>query len=115
LGSEADPRALTSDFFNLNASADLDEDTLKKMADMTGGQYFRATDTESLNAIYRKINELETVHHEEATIRPQKDYYSWCVGVALLLAFYWLSLKAQVLAKGLAFLQSRDEVPGYDQ
>ncbi|CAM2747346.1 VWA domain-containing protein [Legionella worsleiensis] len=94
LGAEADPRALNMDFFNQNITADLDEDTLKKMADMTGGQYFRATDTESLQSIYQTINQLETVKHDMTSVRPQKDYYPWFVGLALLFAFYWLSRKA---------------------
>ncbi|MAB83202.1 MAG: aerotolerance regulator BatA [Phycisphaerae bacterium] len=38
----------------------LDEETLREIAELTGGQYFRATDTESLQAIYQRINELET-------------------------------------------------------
>jgi Ca-activated chloride channel family protein len=37
----------------------IDEDTLTKIADTTGGKYFRATDTESLAAIYRAIDQLE--------------------------------------------------------
>ncbi len=37
----------------------LDEKTLKAVADQTGGQYFRARDTESLQEIYARINELE--------------------------------------------------------
>ncbi len=39
---------------------DLDEDTLKKVAADTGGQYFRATDTGSLEKVYDAINQLET-------------------------------------------------------
>lgn len=90
LGSEADPRALASGFILANGSADLDEDSLKQIAQMTGGRYFRATDTESLNSIYKTIHELETVSQEQATIRPQKEYYPWFVGLALFLSFYWL-------------------------
>lgn len=92
LGSESDPGALGPDawFNNINGAADLDEETLKKMAKLTGGRYFRATDTESLQAIYQMINQLETTQQEQATIRPQKDYYPWCVGMALCLSFYWL-------------------------
>ena len=37
----------------------IDEDTLQKIASTTGGKYFRATDTESLAAIYREIDQLE--------------------------------------------------------
>jgi Ca-activated chloride channel family protein len=97
LGSEADPRALTNDFITVNASADLDEDTLKKMAEMTGGRYFRATDTESLHSIYQTINELETATQEKATIRPQKEYYPWFVGLALVLCFFWMAGKAELV------------------
>lgn len=40
--------------------ADLDEEMLTQMAEMTGGQYFRATDEEALGAILQRIDELET-------------------------------------------------------
>jgi len=39
---------------------DLDEATLKQIAEMTGGQYFRATSPEALSSIYEKISEMET-------------------------------------------------------
>ncbi len=109
LGSEADPRALTNDFFNMNASADLDEDTLTKIADMTDGRYFRATDAESLNSIYQTINQLETVKQEQATARPQKEYYFWFVGLALLLSFFWLGRKVNV-ALNMRFFQAKEEL-----
>lgn len=38
----------------------IDEETLKNIANKTGGQYFRATDNNSLKEIYEEINELET-------------------------------------------------------
>ena len=37
----------------------IDEDTLKKIANQTGGQYFRATDSDSLKQIYAQIDSLE--------------------------------------------------------
>lgn len=37
----------------------LDEETLKKVASVTGGQYFRATDADTLRRIYQKIDEME--------------------------------------------------------
>ncbi len=44
----------------IRAKVDIDEDTLKKVAEMTGAQYFRATDTKSLTNIYKEINSMET-------------------------------------------------------
>jgi Ca-activated chloride channel family protein len=43
---------------------DLDEDTLQSIADATGGFYFRATDIESLERVYQRIDELETTEVE---------------------------------------------------
>jgi len=97
LGSETDSRALTSDILMPGVAADLDEETLQKMADMTGGRYFRATDTKTLQSIYKTINELETVNQEETTVRPQKEYYPWFIGFALLLFFSWLGIKSDLV------------------
>lgn len=38
---------------------EIDEELLKEIAEVTGGKYFRATDNESLEAIYNEINKLE--------------------------------------------------------
>lgn len=43
----------------------IDEDTLKMIADRTGGQYFRATDTDSLADVYGEIDALEKTKTEE--------------------------------------------------
>lgn len=106
LGAEPDPQALTSDFFAQNLSADLDEDTLKKMAKMTGGRYFRATDTQSLKSIYQTINQLEAVKQEQARVRPQKEYYPWCVAAALAFTFFWFILKVDFVLS-FKFWQAR--------
>ncbi|KTC76983.1 vWA domain-containing protein [Legionella brunensis] len=98
LGAESDPRALGQVFFNMNASSDLDEETLQEVAKITGGQYFRATDLQSLNAIYETINQLETVTQEQATLRPQHDYYPWPLALALILFIYWLGNKAKLFS-----------------
>ena len=47
------------------APVSIDEDTLKEIAKITGGQYFRATDTDSLKNIYATIDELEKTEIEE--------------------------------------------------
>ncbi|ASQ44707.1 vWA domain-containing protein [Legionella clemsonensis] len=98
LGTESDPRALRNLFLNVNASSDLDEETLQEVAKITGGRYFRATDVQSLHEIYETINQLETVTQEQATIRPQHDYYPWPLAFAFLLFCYWLANKAKLFA-----------------
>lgn len=44
----------------VNARVDIDEKTLSTISDLTGAQYFRATDTSSLKRIYQEINRMET-------------------------------------------------------
>jgi Ca-activated chloride channel family protein len=71
---------------NINPSADLDEETLTGIADMTGGRYFRAKDTAALQDIYRLVDELEPVDEPEAGFRPVKSYYYWPLAGALAIA-----------------------------
>ncbi len=70
----------------INPSADLDEDTLTAIAQLTGGRYFRATDTASLQDIYALVDELEPVEEPESGFRPVRSYYYWPLGAAFLLA-----------------------------
>jgi len=60
---------------NINPSADLDEETLIAIAELTGGRYFRAVDTAALQDIYRLVDELEPVEEPEAGFRPVKSLY----------------------------------------
>jgi len=43
----------------LMQKVEMDEDSLKKIAEQTGGRYFRATDSDSLKQIYAQIDSLE--------------------------------------------------------
>ena len=45
--------------------SDLDEESLESIADITGGQYFRAKNMESLREVYKQIDELEKTEIEE--------------------------------------------------
>jgi len=67
----------------INPSADLDEDTLTEIARLTGGRYFRATDTASLQGIYKLVDELEPVEEPESGFRPVKSYYFYPLGAAV--------------------------------
>jgi Ca-activated chloride channel family protein len=48
-----------------NIPVNIDEDLLKDMAARTGGEYFRATDTESLRSIYTQIDAMEKTKTEQ--------------------------------------------------
>ena len=80
---------MVQDFFGsrvVNPSADLDEDTLRAIADQTGGRYFRARDAESLEKIYEILDELEPVESDVEIIRPIDELFYWPLGLAYVLA-----------------------------
>lgn len=70
---------------------EIDEELLQNMAEITGGQYFRATDEEALQGIYDKINELEksdvqileNYHHKEL-------FESWLIIALMLLGLEFI-------------------------
>jgi Ca-activated chloride channel family protein len=64
---------------------DVDEDTLTKIADITGGKYFRATDTESLRLIYGEIDQMEKTEQEGLQYLEYSELYVWLAIPALLL------------------------------
>lgn len=71
----------------VNPSADLDEDTLRKIADLTGGRYFRARNTAELEGIYQLIDELEPIQQESEIFRPVKTLFYLPLAGATLLSF----------------------------
>ncbi len=68
----------------INPSADLDEETLQAIADMTGGQYFRARNRDDLNRIYQQLDLLEPVEQQAETFRPIKALYYWPLALAFI-------------------------------
>jgi Ca-activated chloride channel family protein len=65
--------------------SDLDEGLLQKIAQTTGGQYFRATDTADLQRIYDHINQLEKSQIEITRYSEQIELMMWALVPALAL------------------------------
>ena len=62
---------------------DIDEDTLRRIAGRTGGQYYRATDTERLREIYAEIDQLERTEYEGLQYLDYRELYLWLIIPAL--------------------------------
>ncbi|MDO9267702.1 MAG: VWA domain-containing protein [Methylobacter sp.] len=88
IGIGADEMIVRSFFGNrkVNPSVDLDEKTLIKIAESTGGQYYRARNTDELNNIYMRLDELEPVEKDKQYFRPRSELYYWPLSLALALA-----------------------------
>jgi Ca-activated chloride channel family protein len=70
----------------VNPSRDLDEKTLTLIAQKTGGQYFRARNTEELEKIYQILDQLEPVEKDSHYFRPLTELYPYPLVLALLLS-----------------------------
>jgi len=69
-----------------NIPTDIDEPTLKQIAAITDGQYFRATDNASLKQIYAEIDKLEkTKISVQEYSKKQEEYKNWALLVFVLL------------------------------
>ncbi|MGA1677077.1 MAG: VWA domain-containing protein [Pseudomonadales bacterium] len=68
----------------VNPSADMDEPTLTAIAERTGGQYFRAQDTEALVGVYEAIDALEPIDQDPELYRPTAALFHWPLAVAWL-------------------------------
>lgn len=73
----------------VNPSRDLDENLLIRMAQQTGGEYFRARSLPELELIYETINQLEPIELDGKFYRPVTDLFFWPAGMAAAL---WLGI-----------------------
>ncbi len=66
----------------------IDEPSLKKVAEMTGGKYFRATDNDVLSNVFKEIDKLEKTKIDVQNFTNTQDYYmpwAWALLALVLL------------------------------
>ena len=69
----------------------LDEESLREIAQVTGGEYFRAGASDELEHVYRLIDELEPTEQDPDRVRPVISFayvpigLAWCLGGLLLI------------------------------
>jgi Ca-activated chloride channel family protein len=79
----------------------VDETTLRKMAKIGGGEFFRATDNRALAQVFAKIDQLEKAEIKETRFKDTTDYYfiylQWATSIFLL----WLLIKSTFISNVL--------------
>jgi Ca-activated chloride channel family protein len=66
---------------------EIDEALLRKIADLTGGQYFRAVDNTSLQKVYAEIDKLEKSKIETREHSKREEVFMpWALAAAIILA-----------------------------
>ncbi|MEO5563428.1 MAG: VWA domain-containing protein [Chitinophagaceae bacterium] len=90
-GNEPQPKNPAIDF--------IDEQLLRKIAEETGGKYFRARDKEGLENIYKQIDQLEKSKIDVTSYKRYQELFIPFVLVALGLLFLDMFLRSTLLRK----------------
>ena len=77
----------------------IDEETLQKVSEITGGKYYRAEDTARLDAIYKEINELEKSQVEVQVFNHYFELFALVLVPAFLLNLIEFVLRKSVIRK----------------
>ncbi|MBU9889344.1 MAG: VWA domain-containing protein [Candidatus Omnitrophica bacterium] len=83
----------------VQANVEIDETTLKRIADITGGLFFRARDPAALSEIYDRINELEKSEVKVKEYRSYSERFALFLIPALFLLLLDVLLRQTVLLK----------------
>jgi len=80
-----------------NIEVKIDEEVLRNIAGKTGGKYFRATNNQKLQAIYKEIDQMEKAKVETRTLSHKNELYIMYAWIALLAIGLELLLRYTVL------------------
>lgn len=79
------------DFIYRRVPVEIDEETLKEIASLTDGKYFRATDNQALSEVYQEIDKLEKTRTQVTEHSSRTDlYFPYALVAICLLAFEFL-------------------------
>ncbi len=79
----------------------IDETTMRKIAQLGGGEFFRVTDNEALKNVFKRIDQYEKAEIQETRFKDTSDYYFIYLKWAILFFLLWLLLKSTFLANAL--------------
>ena len=78
---------------------DVDEESLKEIAEITGGQFFRATDNKSLKKVYEEIDALERTEIAITEYQNYTELYSWLTIPAAFASIFFIFLSRGIFHK----------------
>jgi Ca-activated chloride channel family protein len=89
----------TGEMVYRNEPVDIDEDTLQKIAQLTGGQYYRADNAERFQQIYAEIDKLEKNEEVINKFTQYTELFPWLVSIGLGLLLLEVTLGQTVFRK----------------
>lgn len=79
----------------------VDESTMRKIAEIGGGEFFRATDNKALSQVFTRIDQFEKAEIKETRYKDTSDYYFVYLQWAVLFFLLWLLLKSTFMTNVL--------------
>jgi Ca-activated chloride channel homolog len=76
----------------------VDETTMRKIANIANGMFFRVQDEQALQKVFNQINEFEKAEIKETRYKDTSDYYQHYLRWALVLFLFWLALKSTFMS-----------------
>jgi Ca-activated chloride channel homolog len=91
------------DFFGKTQMVEntVDESTMRKIAEIGGGEFFRATDNRALLQVFQRIDQYEKAEIKETRFKDTADYYFNYLSWAIVLMLLWLFTKSTFISNVL--------------
>jgi len=102
-GSRGIAKVMTKDTFGrdvmVRQQVQIDEETLQKIADLTGGKYFRATDLNELQSVYNTIDSMEKTSRTIQGFTVEQEFFPYLLMAALAILLLEITLSQTRLLK----------------
>lgn len=79
----------------------VDESTMRKIAEIGSGEFFRATDNKALSQVFARIDQFEKAEIKETRFKDTSDYYFIYLQWAVIFFLLWLALKSTFVSNVL--------------
>jgi len=79
----------------------VDETTMRKIADIGSGEFFRVTDNEALKNVFKRIDQYEKAEIKESRFKDTSDFYFIYLKWAMIFFLLWILLKSSFLSNVL--------------
>ena len=79
----------------------VDESTLRKIAEIGSGEFFRATDNQALIQVFKKIDQYEKAEIKETRFKDTRDFYFVYLTWGVVFFLLWLLSKNTFLTNAL--------------
>lgn len=99
VGTDKKEAPYPTPYGTMNVPVEIDEKTLENIAEATGGEYFRATDKESLRQIYSEIDKLERTKLNVQQYQEYEELYQIFALLAVLSLMLELLLRYTILRR----------------